>query len=292
MASGASKHKSFKRSYREDYVRKLEVPGMGQHIFLTFKMIFENWRIFLPLLLIMVVIMILLVGLSDVYLNGETVIFGSLVFLIIWLSTIFVIRHKMAGHKIGLRDTLYNALTPFLSSLVVLFVIAIQCVPIMVLTVAYSSAIETHFLDTPFYAFLFLGFAALMILLSSYLLSSSIMAFVAVSAPGLYPLEALKTSSELMMGRRIKFILRIILFLILGVVIWVVIMYPISMFDSFMADQYEWTRQVPLVKICGIIVACFLSIFSAVYFYLYYRWVLKYDSLDFSFKKEKSKKRK
>ena len=277
MAKQISKHKDFKRSYREDYVRELEVPGMGHHIFYTFKMIFTNWKIFLPLIFIMAVAMALLVGLSDEYLNGETVIFGSLVFLVIWLTTIFVIRHKMAGHKIGLRDALYNAMTPFLSSLVVLFVIAVQCVPIMVLTVAYSSAIETHFLDTPFYAFLFLGFALLLILLSSYLLSSSIMALVAVSAPGLYPMEALKTSSELMQGRRIKFVLRIILLVILVVVMWVIVMYPISQLGLFMS-QYEWAYNIPFVKICGIIVACFLAIYAAVYFYVYYRWMLDYDN--------------
>ena len=244
----------------------------------------------MPLLLIMIVAMILLVGLSDAYLNGETVIFGSLIFLIIWLTTIFTLRHKLAGHKIGLRDALYNAMTPFLSSLVVLFVAAVQCIPIIILTVAYSSALETHFLDTPFYALLFFVFAGLMILLSSYLLSSSIIALVAVSAPGLYPMEALKTASELMQGRRIRFILRIIILLIMVVVAWIVIMYPIAMFDSFMANQYEWTRQIPFIKICGIIVACFLSIFVSSYFYLYYRWVLKYDTKEENGKRKSRKK--
>ena len=108
MASGASKHRSFKRSYREDYIRELEVPGMGYHIFYTFKLIFENYKIFLPLLFIMTVAAICLTGLASEFLNGQTVIFGSLVFLIIWLISIFVIRHKMAGNKVGIRDALYN----------------------------------------------------------------------------------------------------------------------------------------------------------------------------------------
>ena len=35
-------HKSFKRSYREDYRRDLEIPGILQHIFKSFGMIFKN----------------------------------------------------------------------------------------------------------------------------------------------------------------------------------------------------------------------------------------------------------
>ena len=284
-----SPHRTFKRSYREDYVRDLEVPGMAYHVFHSFRLIFKNWKIFLPLVLIMIVLAVFLIGVADEYLNGETMVFGGLIFLMIWLITIFVIRHKMAGNKIGIRDALYNSMSPLLSSFVVLIVAAIQTLPIMVLVVAYSSAVETHFLDTSFYAFLFLGFAGLMLLLSGYLLSSSLIALVAVSAPGMYPMEALKTASEVMAGRRIKFVLRLILLLILVVVMWVVVMYPISAFDSFMY-QYEWTRGVPMVKICGIMTACFISVYISVYLYIYYRWILKFDTKEVNEKKRSRRK--
>ena len=39
-------HKSFKRSYREDYQRDLEVPGIMYHIFATFKIIFRKCNFF------------------------------------------------------------------------------------------------------------------------------------------------------------------------------------------------------------------------------------------------------
>ena len=37
-------HKSFRRSYREDYRRDIEVPGIMYHIFATFRIIFKNWK--------------------------------------------------------------------------------------------------------------------------------------------------------------------------------------------------------------------------------------------------------
>ncbi len=58
-------HKSFRRSYREDYVREIEVPGIMYHIFATFKIIFKNWKLFLPLLILSVCLSILFVGLMS-----------------------------------------------------------------------------------------------------------------------------------------------------------------------------------------------------------------------------------
>ena len=333
MASGTFKHKSFKRSYREDYMRELEVPGMMYHILNTFRLIFKNWKIFLPFLLIMVVLMIGMVGLmsEDTYTGIQNVIdktatennanigtfaksglllistvftgglsanagagagvLVALLFLIIWLVSIFVIRHRMAGNKINLRDALYNSLSPLLSSFVVFVVAVVQTIPIMILIVAYSAAIETHFLDTPFYAFLFLVFAILMILLSSYMLSSTIIALVAVSAPGMYPLEALKTSSEVMRSRRIRFIFRIVALIIALIAMWFIVMMPLILFDLLM-QQFEWTLMVPFIPVCLVVMSCFSGIYVAVYFYTYYRWMLKFDTKEENGKKRSRKKNK
>ena len=310
-------HKTFKRSYREDYVRETEVPGMMYHIFATFRMIFKNWKLFLPLLIIAVVMNAVLVGImnegsyqqfQDILdqtsvevaggdignvakaglllistvttggLSGESseaaTVFGVIIFLILWLTTIFLLRHRLAGHKVKLRDGLYNAMTPLISTFVVFAVAVIQCIPIFLLIIAYSAAVQTEFLATPFYALVFFIFAVLMILLSGYLLSSSLIAMVAVSAPGLYPLKALNTASDLMMGRRVKFILRLVAMAIALVIMWVVVMLPLILFDLWM-KQFEWTAGVPFVPICLTVMTCFTAIYITAYLYLYYRWMLK-----------------
>ncbi|MBR3252651.1 hypothetical protein IKF84_01085 [Candidatus Saccharibacteria bacterium] len=274
----AKKHSSFKRSYREDYLRELEVPGMGQHIFQSFKMIVLEWKIFLPLVVIMTAVTVLVLGFLDIS-SMKDVAVGTVVtiiILILWLTTIFVIRHKMAGNKVGLRDTLYNAMTPLISSFIVLALAVIQAIPIMLLIVAYSSALETKFLETPFYAFLFLVFAGLMILLTSYLWSGTLMALVAVSAPGLYPFEAIKTTNELMMGRRIRFVLRIIALFIVLLLIWAITIWPMAVFVG----------ESPVTSVVLTIVGCFSVMYIATYLYLYYRWMLKFDT-----KKEKNGKK-
>lgn len=56
-------HYSFKRSYREEYRRDLPAPGLVAHALMCLKIIFRNWKIFIPLILITVAANILLVGL-------------------------------------------------------------------------------------------------------------------------------------------------------------------------------------------------------------------------------------
>lgn len=312
-----SPHKTFKRTYREDYLRELEMPGMLHHIFATFKMIFKNWKLFLPFLILMVVVSVALAGImneetyrkfqeaveqtsaqagtkeignfakagivlfSVITAGGFTntssetaVIFGILMFLVIWLVTIFIVRYKLAKREIKLRDALYNAMTPLLSSFVIFVVALIQCIPIFVLAIAFSAAVQTNFLAMPFYALLFLAFAILMILVSSYLLSSSLIALVAVSAPGLYPVRALKTASELMMGRRVRFVLRLIALMIVIAIMWFVVMMPLILFD-FGMKNFAWASSIPFIPICLLVMSYFTMIYISVYLYLYYRWLLK-----------------
>ena len=115
-----------------------------------------------------------------------------------------------------------------------------------------------------------------MVIISGYLLSSTLMALVAVSAPGLYPTKALNAASELMRGRRIRFVVRLVALVVMTLVMWVVVMFPLIGFDLWM-KQFEWTAGVPFVPICATVLTCFCEIYASAYIYLYYRWMINYD---------------
>ncbi|MBR2543158.1 hypothetical protein IKF03_00950 [Candidatus Saccharibacteria bacterium] len=323
MAKKSSKrvspHKSFRRSYREDYKRDLNVPGIMHHIFASFKIIFKNWKLFLPLLAIAVVLSAVFIGImkeesyvrfQDILeetnaqiadgkiggmakaglllasaittggLSGESsevaTVFGAIIFLIVWLTTIYLLRRRLDKRKVKLRDGLYNAMTPMIPSFIIFVTAILQCIPIFILIIAFSAAVQTEFLASPFYALLFFAFAGLMILISGYLLTSSLMAFVAVSAPGLYPMKALRTAADLMMGRRTQFVIRLIALLLALVIIWIIVMLPLIMFDLWI-KTFEWTAGIPFVPICLSIMVWFTAIYITTYLYLYYRWMLGYE---------------
>lgn len=312
-------HKSFKRSYREDYVRELEIPGVFAHIVETFKIIFKNWRLFLPFLILIVIANVFIVGIMSestyhdfqdildetsqsiaggeignvgkaallllstittgglkVNMSESETVFVIIIFLVVWLVTIFLLRHIMAGNKIKLRDGLYNAGSPIISTLMLALLVFFECIPIFLYIVVQSAAIQTGFLDTPFYALAFFIFAVLMFVISGYLLSSSLIALVAVTAPGLYPMKALDAASDLMASRRIKFILRIIALIILISIMFAVIMVPIILFDLWL-KTFEWAQAIPLVPIALITLTVFSEIYLTTYLYLYYRWMLDYE---------------
>lgn len=315
-------HKSFRRSYREDYLREFTPPGLLEHTFATFKMLFKNhhFRTFGLLILIMVIANIFLIGLmseqtyvtfqetldstsSDIGaenlnsfakaglllvstiasggLNGgfnETEqIFIVIIFLIVWLVTVYLVRHYLAGKKIKLRDAFYNACAPIISTLIVLAVIFFQMIPIFIVIITYSAAISTEFLNTPFYALVYFVFASLMLILSGYWLSSSLIALVATTAPGLRPFTALSTASDLMLGRRIKFIIRLIFLIIVIAFFWAVIMMPVILIDMWLKRSFDWTTGIPFVPLFLLITTCFSFVYSATYLYLYYRRMLDYD---------------
>lgn len=313
-------HDSFKRSYREDYDRPLEVPGLLHHAMTTFRIIFKNWKIFLPLILLIVAANIILVGLmnEDTYVqlqetmeesqegleNGNvgnvakaglllvsTVttggltqgmtevqqVFAILLFLITWLVTIYIVRHYLAGHKVKMRDGLYNALTPLISTFAVFIIVLIQLVPILIVVVTYSVAVATDFLSTPFYALIYFIFAALLILLSAYLLSSTFLALVAVTAPGLYPMAAVHTAADLIAGRRIKLIIRMIYLVFVLAVVWVIVMLPLILLDLWLKSMWEWLEGWPFVSLELLIMTVFTVVYLSTYSYLFYRRMLDYE---------------
>lgn len=310
-------HRSFKRSYREDYLRPLNVPGMVSHAMSTLKIIFRNWRLFLPLIAFIVIVNIALVGLMnehtyesvqdtiessyDSVQHGElgrvaeagllivsTVTTGGLtsgmtevqqiiaaiLLLLIWLCTIYFLRQLLAGNKPCFRDGLYNAFTPLVSTFCSFALMIFYSVPIMLFTIAFSSAVATGFLNQPLYAFLFWVFGGLLLLLSCYLLPGAILALVAVTVPGMYPMVAINATTDLIQGRRTAFIIRMCFGLLFIAVMWVLVMLPITWLDLFLKEQIDGLAGIPIVPFFLQIMTTFSLIYATAYIYLFYRRML------------------
>lgn len=313
-------HTSFRRSYREDYVRELKVPGLMSHAMKTFQIIFKNWKLFGGLMLIITLFVIVFVGImsEDTYTQTQEIVdtaakdmslenignyaksgllllstitsaglstnmtevqqvFAVIAFLIVWLVTIYLVRHLLNGERPKLRDGLFNSLSPLLSSVVVFAVACIQAIPILLVVITYSAAVATDFLATPFYALIYFIFAATMILLSCYLLSGTLIAMIAVTSPGLYPLRALQTASDLVASRRTRFVIRLIYLLFVIALIFIICMLPIIFIDLGLKNWLTWLEGVPIVSFFLFATTCFAAIYATTYLYLYYRWMLNYD---------------
>ena len=145
------------------------------------------------------------------------------------------------------------------------------------LVIFYSAALQTDFLSTPFYALVFLILAILLITLSLYLISNSIIALAAVSAPGLYPMEALRSAHDLMFHRRIQFIIRVLFLLFVVVLNFAIIMIPIILLDRLIKSVVEWATDIPVISFFLLTMTCFNFMYISAYIYLYYREMLDYE---------------
>ena len=216
-------------------------------------------------------------GLNQSPTEGQQII-SAFVFLIIWLTTVWILRNRLAGNKIKMRDGLYNACAPFISTALVALVLFIQLIPLLVAIIGYSAAVTTGFLDSPFYAIIFWVAAIGLGVLSLYLVTSTLIALVAVTIPGMYPLAAVRISGDLVIGRRIRILLRIIWMFFILALLWLVIMIPIILLDGFLKAHIGFISGWPIVPFVLLVMSAASTIFVSSYIYLLYRKLVDDDT--------------
>lgn len=216
-------------------------------------------------------------GLSSSLSTGRSFILIFL-FLIIFLFSTYYTRHFLAKKSISLRETLYNSMTPLVSSFLIFLLVLIELIPILLAIIISKIAVSTEFLENPFYAMLFLIFITLMFILSLYLISGTLIAFVASSAPGIYPLDALRSSKELIFGRRIKFLIRLLFSIVIISMIFVVVMLPVIIIDNWLKSIFDFLISVPAISFFLLLTTCFSFAYVSIYLYLFYRKLLNFET--------------
>lgn len=189
--------------------------------------------------------------------------------LIFWLATIWAVRMLSADKKIKLREAFYNGMTPMMSTLAVLLVVALQLIPAALGLFAFSIAVTQDWIVSAVEGLAFGGAALLLSLLSLYWITGSIVATAIVALPGMYPLQAFVDARQLTMGKHWDIALRVVSVLIVEVLVWSVIMIPIFILDSWL--NLPW---LPLVPIAIQVMSGFSVIFTSTYLYKLYRSLL------------------
>lgn len=146
------------------------------------------------------------------------------------LALIWALRQVTAGHKIGIRASYYQSMTPLIPFILVLCVIGLQLLPLLIGGGLYSSAISN---GIAVYAVEKIAWGSLFFcgaLLSFYLVCSSVFALYIVTLPEMTPMKALRSARQLVLHRRWS-VLRKLLFLPLALVVLAgIIMIPVALF--------------------------------------------------------------
>lgn len=208
---------------------------------------------------------------AQAVLTGLAVFFG-------WLTTVWLLRNVLAGHKPRLRDGLYNSGAPVLATVLVGFIITLQLLPIAIAVIIVSAALVSQLFLVPVAGMLVGIGAFLLALLSIYWISSSFIALVVVTLPGMYPMQAVRTASDLVVGRRLRMLFRLLWLVFIIVITWILIVIPIIIFDDWLKQAVPAIEWLPLVPLTIITMAAVTLVFASSYVYLLYRRIVDDDA--------------
>jgi hypothetical protein len=205
-------------------------------------------------------------------------IYAGLIGLLIWLTTVWLLRAAKAGQKPRFRDGLYNAGAPIISTLAVSLVLLVQLIPAALAVIAFSAGLNSGFLQGGVESMIFSVAALLLIVLSVYWVTSTVIALVVITLPGMYPLQALKTAGDLVIGRRLRILLRWAWLALLVVITWTFVMIPVIIFDTWLKGILPAIGWLPIVPVTLLAMSSLTIVAVAAYVYLLYRKVVEDDA--------------
>ncbi len=211
-------------------------------------------------------------------LTADQQIYLGFALLLVWLATVWLHREFMLGRRPRLRDGLYNSGAPVVSTLAIMLVLVAQLFPIGIVALAYAGLSSVGLVDSGFGSMLFWVFAAIVSALVLYWITSTIISLVVVTLPGMYPLQALKASGDLVVGRRLRIAYRLLWGQLVVLVTWLIIFVPLILVDTWLASVWKWFDNVPLLPVIAAIASSASVVWLASYVYLLYRKVVEDDA--------------
>lgn len=194
-----------------------------------------------------------LLGLSG-NVTSTTGAYQMLLVIVCSLAFIWALRHAYAGNKVRVRDAFYEGMYPLIPFTVVLLVIALQLTPAIVGSALFTTVMNNGITAGPAEVIAWSTLFFLLVVLSLYLIPSSLFALYAVCLPHMTPMRALRSVRSIVMHRR-WLILRKILFLpLILLVISGVILIP---FIMLLPAAVAWLFYLFMV-ICVVVVHSYL----------------------------------
>ena len=211
-------------------------------------------------------------------LSTEQQIYVAVSLLFAWLTTVWLLREILMNRRPKLRDGLYNSGSPVFSTAAVLLVLLIQILPVGVMALVYAGLSSVGLLSEGFGRMIFGVLAAVVVALVLYWISSTVIALVVVTLPGMYPMRAIKASGDLVIGRRLRVMYRLVWGFLRVLLTWIVIMIIAVLLERWLSSMWSWLSNVPVVPYVGATATAWAVIWFAAYVYLLYRRIVDDDA--------------
>lgn len=211
-------------------------------------------------------------------LTAEQSVYLGFTLMFSWLATVWLLRELLLGRRPKLRDGLYNSGAPILSTVGVLVVMAIQAIPVGIVMLAYAALSAIGFIDDGFGAMLFWLFASVVVAMVLYWLTSTLLALVVVTIPGMYPLRAVRVAGDLVVGRRLRILLRLLWGALLAAITWSLLLIVSVLLDNLLRAALPNLSGFSAVPYISAVASAAAMVWFATYVYLFYRKVVDDDA--------------
>ncbi|MDR1197125.1 MAG: hypothetical protein LBL08_02530 [Candidatus Nomurabacteria bacterium] len=300
-------HRSLFLTKRRDYVRSFKISGYLAFSHEVWQTIWKNRAIFIKFTILYAIFSLVLVGtlnqsnylamrdsvtsavenlgVGDVFSlftnaitsgSGEEATMTSqlvagLLLIFGWLVVVWILRYRLSGNKIRLRDALYNAGAPLVATFILLLIMVLQLIPFAIVLLAYSAVSGIGLINWSIDIENMAAWCALAVVavMTLYWMVTSFVALIYITVPGVYPLQAIKLAGDRVVGRRMRILLRLIFMALPMAVMWAVILVPIILLDNWV--KIDW---LPLVPLGVLLLSTLTLVWVGSYIYLLYRRLL------------------
>lgn len=301
-----SPHRSFYLTTHAQAVRQINISGYGRFVTEVWRMVRDNWLIYLKITLLMTLAIIAVVGVSNAHSNyvdtreamekvdlhpflkqaglvTQAIITSLTVtdanrqaatFIIVavaWLSLIFIARRVYSGNQLRLRDAIYSAGTPLVPMMVLLVAVLVQLLPLALVLISYSAITGAGYINQGVAIENMAAWCVILavLVLTIYWMVTSLLTLVSVTIPGLYPMRAYYETSIQVAGRRVKILFRILMMFLPLLALWALVLIPTVLLDSILKP-----KAFPVVQLVVSLLAAISCTWVSAYMYVLYRRIL------------------
>lgn len=154
-------------------------------------------------------------------------VYQGILLLIASLAIVWAIRQVSTGTKVRIRDAFYKGMYPLIPVILILLVVVLGTLPLVLSATIYSLLSDGGVIVTGVEQVLWVLLLLLGASLTLYFLSTSITALYIATLPDMTPMKALRSARELVRGRRMAVIRKMLFLPVLVLVVGVIILLPV-----------------------------------------------------------------
>ena len=187
-------------------------------------------------------------------------------YIFVALVTVWLLRQQLASKKVTLRDGLYSAGAPLIALYVLVAVALLQLIPVALAILAYTTAVSGGFINGGIEAAMFSVALFLAGVLTLYFMLTTLFALMIATIPGTYPFKAYATAKKIIIGQRLRLLMRLFWMALVLALIWYVVLIPVAL----VVNAFGWNNTL-VIPVAVQVMTGFLLIYGTSYCYLLYR---------------------